>query len=98
MTTFSSAKVALDEIATRIQSDRQKLQQAQALAASAESDLAAMATQYATIVSDIDTYAANPGGTALVNLKAEKDQLVSEFNTLKTQATNMKNATAAITF
>ena len=98
-TTFSTAKVALDEIASRIQSNRQKLQQAQALSASAESDLIAMQTQYASIVTDINNYVTdNPNDVALINLKAEKDKLVTEFNTLKAKATEMKNANNVITF
>jgi F0F1-type ATP synthase membrane subunit b/b' len=98
-TTFSTAKVALDEIAARIQQNRQRLQQAQALSAAAEADLAGMGPQYGTIVADIDAAAAaGPGNAALQSLKAEKDMLVAEFNTLKTGATGMKNATAGVSF
>lgn len=98
-TTYSSATSALDEIRIRIQANRSKLLQAQALAASAESDLIAMQTAYGQIVTDIDTASANaPNDVAYTNLKADKDKLVAEFNTLKTGATNMKTATTGVTF
>lgn len=97
-TTFSTAKVALDLIAQRIQSNRSKLTQAQAYALQAETDLAAMPSQFSTIISDIDAAAsAAPSDAALQDLKLEKDKLVAEFAALQTTATSMKNATAAIT-
>lgn len=96
-TSFSTAKTSLDQIADRIQSNRRKLQQAQAWAAEAEADLTAMPAAYGTVIADIDAaVVAAPGDTALVNLKAEKDKLVAEFNALKPAATSMKNATAAV--
>jgi hypothetical protein len=94
-TTYSTAKVALDEIAQRIQSNRQRLQQAKALAATAEGDLAAMPAQYGGVIADIN--AINAGNNAaLQTLKAEKDQLVAEFTALQATATSMKTATAAV--
>ncbi len=98
-TTYSTAKVALDEIAQRIQSNRNRLTQGKANFATAESDLSAMTGQYGQIIADISAAAtAQPQNAALQALKAEADQLVVEFNTLKTGATALKNATAEINF
>jgi len=98
-TTFSSAKVALDEIANRIQSNRQRLAQCQSLASQAESDLTTLGTQYAGVVTDINSAAqAAPSDVALANLKAESDKLVSEYNALKSKATDFKTATSGIAF
>lgn len=97
-TTFSTAKVALDLIAQRIQQNRNNLIQAQSFALRAETDLTAMPTQFGTIISDINSAAAAaPSDAALQSLKLEKDKLVSEFTSLQATATSMKNATAAIT-
>ena len=97
-TTFSSAKTALDEIAARIQANRNRLSVAQATASVADSDLAAMATAYGTIVTDINTLLTDaPADAAIITLKAEKDLLVTEFQALKTTAASMKSAVDAIT-
>lgn len=92
-TTYGDRKVALDEIAGRIQTNRKRLQQARQLVAAAESDLSAMTTAYSEIVTDIDSDAtANPGDEAHQLQKNEKDKLVAEFNALETKATDTKNA------
>ena len=98
-TTYAQAKNALNEITTRIVQNRNRLTAAQTNAATAEADFAAMPAAYTTIIQDIDAAAAAaPLDAALQNLKAEKDKLVGEFGTLRPKATDMKNATAAITF
>jgi len=92
-TTFSKMKVGLDEIATRIRQNDQRLTQAAAYIQQAETDLAAMSAQYGTLVGDIDTAAtANSGNAAYLATKAEKDLLVTEFTALKSRATALKTA------
>lgn len=94
-TTYSEAKVALAEIATRIRANANRLAQAAALIQQAETDLAAMPTQFGTIISDIGAAAqANSSNTALVAAKAESDLLVAEFTELKTRATTLKTSIA----
>jgi hypothetical protein len=91
--TYSDRKVALDEIAERIQANSKRLSQARATVSTAEADLTAMQTAYTSIVQDINTdAAANPADQAYQLQKIEKDKLVSEFQGLKTKATNIKNA------
>jgi F0F1-type ATP synthase membrane subunit b/b' len=97
-TTFSTAKVALDEIAANIQNARKSLQNAKAAITQAKALLDAMPTTYATIVSDINSAAAaGPSNVALTTMKAEKDALVSEFTALSTTAGQMQTAVANIT-
>lgn len=93
-TSYSTAKVALDEIAQRIQGDRRKLQQIKTTAHQVEADLDAMPSQYGTIISEINDAATNaPNDIAIQNLKAEADKLVAEFTSLKDSATAMRSAT-----
>ena len=90
---YSQAKTTLDEIAARIEANRKRIANAQALLTAAEADLTAMASAYASFVTDLNTLAAaNPSDAAIVTAKAEKDQLVTNFNTLKTEATNKLTA------
>lgn len=87
-TTYSQRKVALDEIADRIQQAAKRMQQGRASYQTAETDLAAMQTAYSEIVSDINADAsANPLDQAHQLQKAEKDKLVADFQSLKSTAT-----------
>lgn len=91
--TFTQAKNTLDEIAKRSERNRQRVAQAKQLLATAASDLAAMATAYATFVSDLNTAAAaNSDNTAWQGAKAEKDLMVSDFQTLKTEVETLSEA------
>lgn len=86
-TTYTTAKVALDEIAQRSHANSQRLAQARAFVNTAVSDLGAMETAYETIVNDITAAAqAMPGDAAIQALKAELDKLVSDFGAVKTKA------------
>lgn len=92
-TTYTQAKATLDEISTRSEANRKRLEQARQLIVTAESDLAAMATAYGTFVTDLDAAAAaNPSDPAWQAAKAEKDLMVVDFNTIKTRATALKTA------
>lgn len=100
-TTSAQAESGLDDISRRIVNARANLDQCKALAAQVEQELTNLNTQYTGLVTDINAKAsAPPAGEATywTNVKARKDVLVPEFTALKTQATNMKNATAAITY
>lgn len=84
---YSQAKTTLDEIAGRIESNRKRVQNAEALLSAAVADLTAMTSFYAGFVTDLDALAAaNPTDTAIQTAKSEKDQLVGDFNALKTDA------------
>ena len=84
--TFTEAKTALDEIADRSTQNSKRLANAKTLLAQAQSDLAAMPGTYSSIISDINAEAAaNPSDDAWTLAKAEKDQMVSDFQALKTE-------------
>ena len=86
-TTFTQTKATLDEIASRSETNRKRLDQAKALIAQANSDLGAMATTYSAFVSDLNAAAtANSEDLAWVAAKAEKDLMVADFQALKTTA------------
>jgi hypothetical protein len=93
--TFSQIKSGLDSISDRIKADRAKAISAKASLTDVVADLNQLGTDNGQLVADIDAaLVANPNDNALKTAKAEKDQLVTEFNALKTMATN---AAAAIT-
>lgn len=99
MATYSGLRTTALEIINRIQANRQRLDGAKASVTVSKSDLDNMATAYTQFVTDVNAYlAANPSDVAAQALKAEKDALVAEFNTLRTGATNFKTAADAITY
>lgn len=91
--TYSEITTALDEIRARIASNRSRLASARATVLQAETDLTAMNAAYSQYVTDLNTMVtANPDDAAVQAAKADKDRLVSDFQALKTKATNIKNA------
>jgi len=84
MATYTEVKQALDEIAGRTTQNSKRVAQAKAQLQQAQTDLAAMQTAYNTIVADLNQAAIdNPDNPAWQAAKAEKDQMVSDFQTLK---------------
>lgn len=91
--TYTQTKATLDEIASRSEANRKRLEQARALIVTAESDLAAMASAYGTFVTDLDAASAsNAGDAAWTAAKAEKDQMVADFQAIRSRATALKTA------
>ena len=96
-TTFTEAKNALDEIAARETAASKRLDNAKADIAAALADLTAMATDYSTIIGDIDAaVVANPTNTAWLNAQAEKNQMVSDFQAAKARANTMNTAVSSL--
>lgn len=94
--TFSQIKSGLDAISSRIVENRKRVLAARDALVDVSANLTQMGTDYGTFVGDVDAaLAASPNDVALQNAKAEKDRLVSEFNALKTIATNATNAITA---
>lgn len=86
MATFTETKMALDEIAERTTQSMKRRDQAKAMLTTAQSDLVAMQSAYTTIISELNAAAAaNPGDAAWQGAKAEKDQMVADFQALKTE-------------
>lgn len=96
--TASKAKSALDQISDRIRENVRRMQQAQSLIATADSDLAAMATEFGPTITAINAAAAAaPGDVFWSNVKAEKDKLVADFQAKRATSSAMKSAAEAIT-
>ena len=95
MTTFTQTKATLDDIAARSEANRKRMEQAKVLIAAADADLTAMPIAYNAFASQLDAdAAANSGDTAWQTALAEKDQMVADFQALKTRATALVAAVA----
>lgn len=98
-TTASQAISGILEISNRIQSNRSRLAQIQALAANAANDLEAMAAAYASLITDINTAAnAAPTNAGLQSMKGNLALLQAEFQALLAKAQQMESAVQGITF
>lgn len=88
MATYTETKATLDDIATRSESNRKRLEQARTLIAQADADLAAMPGVYSGFASQLDAdAAANSGDAAWQTALAEKDAMVADFQALRSRAT-----------
>jgi len=97
MTTFTQTKATLDEISERSEQNRKRIQQLTDLAAKSVNDLNAMASDYSAFISQLNTdAAANASDEAWINALAEKNQIVADFQALKTQALALQAAIAAV--
>lgn len=83
--TFTQSKATLDEIAERSERARHRMVAARELLAKADQELSAMGTDYATFVQELDNAASPNAGEAWLTAKAEKDQMVADFNALKSR-------------
>jgi hypothetical protein len=97
MATFSEIKAGLDEIADRNKQNLNNMDRSRAGLAAAEANLNAMPSTYSTLIGEIDAAAtANPTIEAFQVAKSEKDQLVLDFQALKTRATALVAAVDGI--
>jgi hypothetical protein len=86
MSTYTEVKTVLDEIAQRTTQNSKRVAQAKAALTQAQADLAAMPGAYGAIITALDNAAtANPDNAAWQASKAEKDQMVADFNSLKAE-------------
>lgn len=87
--TYTTTKSTLDEIAREITQAGQRLSAAREQLAAAEATLSGLGDKYSGFVNDLDAEAAAQG-TALWNAaKDEKDEMVADFNAMRTRATNL---------
>ena len=87
MATYTETKSILDEIANRTRKNGQRLQQARDLLQLSLDDLNNMASGYAGFSTQLNTdAAANPGDAAWQTALAEKDEMVSDFQEIRTRA------------
>ena len=97
MATFTTTKATLDSIAQENEQYRKQLEQAKALIDAAVNGLTSMATKYGAFGTQLDTDAtANAGNAAWDAAKAEKDQLVADFQAQKTRALSMQTAVSGL--
>ena len=97
MTTFTETKATLDDIAARSEANRKKIDQAKAQIAAALSDLTNMGTAYNAFVTQLDIdAAANSTDAAWQNAKAQKDQMVTDFQALMTRAGTINTAISGL--
>lgn len=95
--TFTQAKATLDDIASRSEANRKRLEQAKQLITQARADLASMPSAYGSFVTELNAAAtANPSDGAWQTAKAEKDQMVSDFQALNTRAAGMETAVSGL--
>lgn len=93
MATFAELKTAIDNIAGRMAQNTVRINTGRDQVNAAVIDLTAMGTAYTAILADVEAgAAANPANAAWDTLKAEKDILVAEFGTQKTEAEALKAA------
>jgi hypothetical protein len=96
-TTYSQQQVALNEMRDKIVANRNKAQLAKQMIDQVQSELAGMTSLYTPVIQDINAAAtANPGATAEVIQKLQKDKLVEEYTQLLAIANQLKTATSAI--
>lgn len=94
--TYTQAKSTLDEIAERSEQNRKRLDTAKQIIDAAVADLNAMTSAYTAFVSDLNAAAAaNPSNQAWQTAKLEKDQMVADFQALKTTAEALQGAVNA---
>lgn len=94
--TYTEAKSTLDAIAIEITSAQRRLERAREQLASAESELTAMSTKYATFVADLNAEALAQNNALWDQAKAEKDAMVADFNALEARATALLAAYDAV--
>jgi len=86
MATPSQIKSGLDQIAVLITEQRAVVEKAQSNAANASAALAAIATDYADVITTIDAFAVNSTDYFERMAKAEKAKMQAEFIALKADA------------
>jgi hypothetical protein len=84
-TTYTEARATLNEMADRVNAARRRAQQARNQYTVAQAELAGLPAAYATFVSDINAAATADDWPQADAQKAEKDQMVTEFNALKAE-------------
>ena len=93
MATYTTTKATLDEISKESEEARKMLDRAKVMINDADTRLASLQTTYSSFITQLNTdAAANPADPAWINAKAEKDQIVSDFQALKTRSAALKTA------
>lgn len=94
MATTSEIIKGLDDIATRIANEQARLRQAKAAITTSKTTLAAMPTQYGTLLADINALTGTDPSVLLA--KDERVKLIAEFQALQAVAASAETAIASI--
>lgn len=87
----SKIELAFPDIATRIEAEKKRVQQARNAVNTAITELTNLGDDYTAMVTEINT-AAGQGNVAAQNYKARLDPLVSQFSAYKTAVQALKAA------
>lgn len=92
-TSYSEATFAMHDVRMRLAAQLDRLENAKIAITQAEADLVTMATQYSSIVTDVNAeVTADPSDAAWGTVKADMDKLLADRTDLKTRASAMKTA------
>ena len=95
--TFTQSKVTLDDIGSMSEANRKRLEHAKNLINQAVTDLTSMGATYSSFVTEVTAAAAiNPSDAAWQTAKAELDQMVTDFQALKSTAQSLKTAVEGV--
>ena len=97
MANLSTFEAGLNEVSALLLAYRKQAKQAQATISTLDANLAAIATNYATLASDINAAsAADPGNAILEHTMERKDLLLAERAELQTLVTALNTAAAGV--
>lgn len=95
--TYTQLTDVADRVRRELATHQNNLEAAKAAFASVSSGLTSMGTSYGTWASEVNALAtANPNDAAVQALKADKDRMVTEFNSTKTRADALTSAVNGI--
>lgn len=95
-TTYTQAKATLDEIAERINATRRRMDQARAQYGAAQLELGGLAAAYGPFIADLNAAALADSWPQADAQKAEKDQMVTDFQALKATVDGIITAIDAV--
>lgn len=81
--TFTQAKATLDDVSVRIETARKRMESARAAYGVAQNELGSIPSAYATFITDLEAAAAADTWPQADVQKAEKDQMVADYQALK---------------
>ena len=84
--TFTETRATLDEISERVNAARVRMDQGRALYTKAQAELVALPSEYMQFVNDLNEAASLVTWSLAPSQKAEKDQMVADFQALKNLA------------
>lgn len=94
--TYTQAKATLDEMADRVNNARKRAEAAYSQYLAAQAELGGMAALYGPFITELNAAATAVSWPQAPAQKVEKDQMVSDFQALKTSVDNIIAAIDAV--